>query len=100
MQVLLETIVVQGFEGSRIVEVLGQWVANGGVLAQDGEFELIGPPIAVLGASAADVGPLDVVDWTIRNIAHGFFFQSSLRDCFKSVTETFLYDPDPSCEHH
>lgn len=64
VQVLLKTIVVQALESRRIVEVLGHRIGDAGVLAEDVQLEVIGPPVAVAGAATADVG------FSVRTLSH------------------------------
>jgi hypothetical protein len=59
VQVLLQALVVQSLEGLRIAEVLGEWVGDVSVLTENVELELIGPPVGVARAAAANVGFLD-----------------------------------------
>lgn len=58
-EVLLDGIVVQALEGLGILEVLVLGVGDACVLAEDVEAKLVGPPVAVPGAAAADVCFLD-----------------------------------------
>ncbi|CAH0051098.1 unnamed protein product [Clonostachys solani] len=55
-QVGLEGIVVEALELLGIVKVGAEGIRGNSVLAQDVEAELLGPPVAVLGAAASDVG--------------------------------------------
>jgi hypothetical protein len=68
MQILLQPLVVEGLEGLRIVEVLVHGVGDFGVLAQDVELQLIGPPVCVPGTAAANGGFLD---GTFAGVSHG-----------------------------
>jgi hypothetical protein len=62
LDVLLETIVVKALEGLSVVELGLVRVAGSGVLAQDVEPELIGPPVTVLDVvSACCISSLDVI---------------------------------------
>jgi hypothetical protein len=62
LDVLLETIVIQALEGLSVVELGLVRVAGSGVLAQDVEPELIGPPVTVLDVvSACCISSLDVI---------------------------------------
>ena len=70
VQILLQCSVVEALEGRRIIEVFVQRVGDGGVLTQDVQLQLIGPPVAVPGAAAANVGFLD--GGVSRTVAHGF----------------------------
>lgn len=65
MQVLLEAVIVDAFEGCGVVEVLVHRVRDGGVLAEDVELELVGPPVEVPGAAAANVG---ILDWAFSHV--------------------------------
>ena len=53
LDVLLETIVVKALEGLSVVELGLVRVAGSGVLAEDIEPELIGPPVTVLAVVSA-----------------------------------------------
>ena len=53
LDVLLEAIVVKALEGLSVVELGLVRVAGSGVLAEDVEPELIGPPVTVLGVVSA-----------------------------------------------
>ena len=53
LDVLLETIVVKALESLSVVELGLVRVAGSGVLAEDVEPELIGPPVTVLGVVSA-----------------------------------------------
>ncbi|CAG9990607.1 unnamed protein product [Clonostachys byssicola] len=55
-QVGLEGIVVEALELLGVVKVGAEGIRGNSVLAQDVEAELLGPPVAVLGAAASDVG--------------------------------------------
>ena len=49
-EVFFEAVVVDGFEFGRVVEIRVHGVGFRGVLVEEFEFELVGPPIAVGGA--------------------------------------------------
>ena len=67
MEIFLQAIVVQALEGCRIIKVVfAQGIGDCRVLTQDVELQLIGPPVGVPGATAADIGFLD------RTFAHDF----------------------------
>lgn len=53
LDVLLEAIVVEALEGLSVVELGLVRVAGSGVLAEDVEPELIGPPVTVLAVVSA-----------------------------------------------
>lgn len=53
LDVLLETIVVKALEGLSVVELGLVRVAGSGVLAEDVEPQLIGPPVTVLAVVSA-----------------------------------------------
>ncbi|CAG9942539.1 unnamed protein product [Clonostachys rosea f. rosea IK726] len=55
-QVGLEGIVVEALELLGVVKVGAEGIRGNSVLAQDVEAEQLGPPVAVLGAAASDVG--------------------------------------------
>ena len=62
LDVLLETIVVKALEGLSVVELGLVRVAGSGVLAEDVEPELIGPPVTILAVvSACFIHSVDVV---------------------------------------
>lgn len=63
LDVLLEGLVVQALEGGGIVEVL-QGIGDIGVLAEDVEGEVAGPPVTVASATTAGVG---VLHWTFSH---------------------------------
>lgn len=58
-QILLQRRIVQALEGLSIVEVLLQRVGDCGVLAQDVELQLVGPPVLVAGTATCNVGVVD-----------------------------------------
>lgn len=55
VEVLLETPVIEVLEGLGIVKLIAEGVGDAGVLAEGVEPELVGPPVAALGAAAGDV---------------------------------------------
>ncbi|CAI4215744.1 unnamed protein product, partial [Parascedosporium putredinis] len=57
-EVLLELGIVYALEGLGVVEVLLVGVGHAGVLTEDVELELLGPPVKVPRAAAAEVGLL------------------------------------------
>jgi hypothetical protein len=59
LEVGFEGLVVERLEGLGVVESFAERVRDGGVLAEDAGAELVGPPIAVTGAAAADGSFLD-----------------------------------------
>ena len=62
LDVLLESIVVEALEGLSVVELALVRVAGSGVLAEDVEPQLIGPPVTVLSVvSACCPSSLEVV---------------------------------------
>ena len=59
VQILLDSIVVKALERLAVVETLVERVGDGGMLAEDVDLELVGPPIEVAGPSTAGVGLAD-----------------------------------------
>src|SRR6185312_17407239 len=52
MQILFYSLQVEAFKGFCIVKIFIHWVGSTRMLAQNAQFKLIGPPVAVPGATA------------------------------------------------